>query len=603
MKLLRRQPRPARSCTSKNALSPHAGRDLPPKLVVTLQSKEVTPPPRARGVWYYPKSRSLPDKIGAQRVRQWAVQCFCLLMWAMGPANAAPVDGVMLNKIADAAFNHSEVVETAAYLSDEVGGRLTNSPAMRTAEQWTQQKLKEWGLRKVWTESFDFGRGWWIEAAHVRMTAPRPLELKAIPIAWTPGTVGSVSASIVVAPMRTEQDFAKWKGKLAGKIVLTSWPQPPPDATEAPFTRMTDADLSRLDRYVQPKNESEDMHQLVEWFTFARKVDAYLAGEGAIAWATMSRSEGRLVHGEGYSYRFGATPALPALEIAAEDYRRLTRLAKSGEVHLELDIKVHFEDGDHHGYNVLADMPGKNSKAGYVMAGAHLDSWVAGDGAADNGAGCAIVLEAARILASVGAQPLRTIRFALWSGEEEGALGSGAYIEKHLVHRPPPADPEIAGLGPYFAKDSYPVEPLPGYKDLAGYFNVDNGSGKFRGLYAEGNLAVVPIFREWLAPFASMGAAAVVAEPALFTDHELMRDAGLPAFQFIQDPLDYESTVHHTDVDTFDHLRPQDLRQAAVVLSAVLLDAANSETPLPGKPIPTQPRVMDPFHYPEPSRP
>jgi carboxypeptidase Q len=437
----------------------------------------------------------------------------------------------------------------------------------------------------------------------VRMVAPRPLELRSIPIAWTPATNGPLTAPVIVAPIRTERDFDTWKGKLAGKIVLVTWPEPPKDSAQPPFERLSDAQVRKLDTYEEPNFDPEVLRRRLDRLMLRRKIDAFLAQEGAVAWAQMSRTEGRIVHGEGYSYQADATPKLPGVELGAEDYRRLARLAKVGEVRLEIDSRVHFEDADHNGYNIFADLPGRDSRAGFVMAGAHLDSWVAGDGAADNGAGSAIVLESARILASVGVQPKRTIRFALWSGEEQGLLGSGAYIAQHLAKRPAPSDPAVAALGPYFGIDTFPVEPLPGYKELAGYFNVDNGSGKFRGIYAEGNFAVLPIFREWLAPFESLGAASVVAEPTGSTDHELMSRIGLPAFQFIQDPLDYESRVHHTDLDTFDHLRPDDLRQASVILATVLLDAANSEAPLPGKPVPTQPRLTDPFHYPEPSKP
>jgi len=516
---------------------------------------------------------------------------------------AAPVDTVTLNKIADEGFNHAEVVETAAYLADRIGGRMTNSPAMRTAEGWTQGKLKEWGLRNVHAEGFPFGRGWWIESAHVRMVAPRPLELRSIPIAWTPATNGALTAPVIVAPIRTERDFDTWKGKLAGKIVLVTWPEPPKDTAQPPFERLSDAQVRKLDTYEEPTFDPEVLQKRLERLMLRRKMDAFLAQEGAVAWAQMSRTEGRIVHGEGYSYQVDATPKLPGIELGAEDYRRLARLAKVGEVRLEIDSRVHFEDGDHDAYNIFAELPGKDSRAGFVMAGAHLDSWVAGDGAADNGAGSAIVLESARILASLGVQSKRTIRFVLWSGEEQGLLGSGAYIAQHLAKRPAASNPTIAALGPYFGIDTYPVQPLPGYKELVSYFNVDNGSGKFRGIYAEGNFAVLPIFREWLAPFESLGAASVVAEPTGSTDHELMSRIGVPAFQFIQDPLDYESRVHHTDLDTFDHLRPDDLRQASVILATVLLDAANSEAPLPGKPLPTQPRLTDPFHYPEPSKP
>jgi carboxypeptidase Q len=531
-----------------------------------------------------------------------AGSCVCALLAVPSFAAAPPADVVAVNRIADAAFNHGEVVDIAEYLADQIGGRMTNSPAMRKAERWTQDEFKKWGLKDVRTEGFDFGRGWWIETAHVRMTAPRPLELRGIPIAWTPATNGALNASVIVAPMPSERDFADWKGKLAGKIVLVTWPGPPKDDADAPFQRLSDADIAKLDKYQQPTFDPEARQKRIDRFRLRAKLDAFLAEEGAVAWIQMSRTEGRLVHGEGSGYRVGKTPKLPGLELGAEDYRRLARLAKVGDVKLEIDSRVHFEDADHNAYNVIADIPGSDPKAGYVMAGAHLDSWVAGDGAADNGAGSAVVMEAARILASIGARPRRTIQFALWAGEEQGLLGSAAYVEKHLAHRPPAADPTLADLPPSFSTDNFPVETLPGFADMIGYFNIDNGSGKIRGIYTEGNLAVVPIFREWLAPFASMGAAAVVAEPTDATDHVFLSRLGLPAFQFIQDPLDYETRVHHTDLDTFDHLRPEDLRQAAAVLATVLLNAANSDRPLPRKVLPTQPSVTDPFRYPDPSK-
>jgi len=535
------------------------------------------------------------------------VSSACLLFCASSlagvttPKAASTAETITINRIADVGFNHSEVVNTAAYLADEIGGRMTNSPAMRKAERWTQDKFKSWGLKDVRAEGFDFGRGWWIESSHVRLVAPRPLELRAIPLAWTPATNGVLSAPIIVAPMISESDFAEWKGKLAGKIVLATWPAPPKDDGDAPFQRLTDADIAKLDKYEQPTFDPAQRQKRIERYRFRPNLDAFLAAEGAVALVQMSRTEGRLVHGEGYGYRVGKTPKLPGIELAAEDYRKLTRLARRGEVRLEIDSRVHFEDADHSAYNIFADIPGEDL-AGYVMAGAHLDSWVAGDGAADNGAGSAVIMEAARILASIGVKPKRTIRFALWAGEEEGLLGSAAFVEHHLAHRPLPTDPAEADLPPYFLTDSYPVQALPGFAELAGYFNIDNGSGKIRGIYTEGNFAVVPILREWLSPFASLGASTVVAEPTGGTDHVFLSRLGLPAFQFIQDPLDYETRVHHTDLDTFDHLRPQDLRQAAVVLATVLMAAANMDKPLPRKMLPTQPAVTDPFQYPDPAK-
>jgi hypothetical protein len=517
-------------------------------------------------------------------------------------ASSSPAMANALNRIADEGFNHSEIPLTAEYLSDQIGGRMTNSPAMRKAERWTQSKFSGWGLKNVHTEAFDFGRGWWIESSHVRLVTPRPLELRAIPIAWTPATNGALIAPIIVAPMNNERDFADYKGKLSGKIVLVTWPGPQKDDTDASFQRLSDAEVSKLDKYQQPTFDPEAIKKRAERFKFRVTLDAFLAQEGALAWAQMSRSEGRLVHGEGYSYQVGKTPKLPGVELAAEDYRKLARLAKIGDVRLEIDSNVHFEDADHNAYNVFAEIPGTDAKAGYVMAGAHLDSWVAGDGAADNGAGSVMIMEAARILASLQIQPKRTIRFVLWAGEEQGLLGSAAYVEKHLATRPPPTDPDLIGLSPYFSMESYPIKTLPEFNEMAGYFNIDNGSGKLRGIYTEGNFAVVPVLREWLAPFGSLGANSVVAEPTGGTDHVFLSHLGLPAFQFIQDPLDYETRVHHTDLDVYDHLRIQDMRQASVVLASVLLSAANSDKSLARKTLPTQPAPTDPFAYPDPSK-
>jgi Zn-dependent M28 family amino/carboxypeptidase len=211
-------------------------------------------------------------------------------------------------------------------------------------------------------------------------------------------------------------------------------------------------------------------------------------------------------------------------------------------------------------------------------------------------------MEAARILSTLGVRPKRTIRFALWGAEEQGLVGSWAYTRKYLATRPDNPDPAASVIGPRSRLLQYPVTTLPGYGDLAGYFNIDGGSGKLRGIFAEGNMAAVPMLREWLTPFASMGASAVVARPTGSTDHVPMADVGLPAFQFIQDRLDYDTRVHHSSLDTFDHMRTEDLRQAAVVLAGVLLSAADSEKPLPRNTVPTQPRPSDPFAYEDPDK-
>ncbi len=516
---------------------------------------------------------------------------------APAPAAYAPVSPQMVNRIADEGFNHGQVVETIEYLTDRIGGRLTGSPALKQAETWAQSRFRDWGLKNVRAEPFDFGRGWWIEGSSVRMVQPRPLQLRAIPVAWTPPTSGPIAGPVIVAPMRSEADFARWKGKLKGKVVLLSPPTEPRDATLPAFRRYTDAELAKLDEYPIPRYDPEATERNAKRRGFAGKRDAFLKEEGAIAYATMSRDDGGLVHGDGagQGYRVGMTPPLPGVEIASEDYRRLARLAKGGDVTLEIDSRVHYDDSDHNAHNLFAEIPGRDPKAGYVMAGAHFDSWVAADGAADNGAGSAVVMEAARILSALNVHPKRTIRFALWEGEEQGLLGSAAYADKYLAKRPPLKDQ------PGYFAPTWPVTAQPGYGELAAYFNLDNGSGKIRGIYTEGNFAVVPIFKDWLAPFASLGASTVVAQSTGSTDHVMMSRVGLPAFQFIQDPLDYMGTVHHTNLDTFDHLRPDDLRQAAVIMATMLLDAAEADQPLPGKGVPKEPAKTDPFAYADPA--
>jgi hypothetical protein len=525
-----------------------------------------------------------------------------LLMACAGAQAADAVDANTINRIADEGYNRGQVVQLASHLSDNIGGRMTNSPAMRQAEKWTQQMFGSWGLKNVHAEGYDFGRGWWIESASVRMTAPRPLALTAIPVAWTPPTRGTVSAPIAVAPIRHIRDLAQHKGKLRGKIVLVSYPDDPKDDTAATFKRYDEAELGKLSTYDQPRYDPDQSFDLYKkYFELAREVDRFMAAEGALALVKMSYRSGGLVQGEGYFHRKGETVSLPEVEMAAEDYRRLARLAKGGEVKLELNSNVHFDDRDMNAYNVFGEIPGSDPQAGYVMAGAHLDSWVAGDGAADNGAGSVVVMEAARILAQLGVKPKRTIRFALWSGEEQGLLGSLAYIRQHIATRPRPSSAEHARL-PEFMWETYPITPLPGYNEMAAYFNLDNGSGKIRGIYAEGNFAAMPVLRSWLAPFSSLGADKVVAKKTGGTDHEIMAGMGLPAFQFIQDPLDYGSRVHHSNLDTFDHLRTEDLRQAAVIMATVLLQAAESDTPMPRNVLPKQPTPTDPFHYRDPAK-
>ncbi len=516
---------------------------------------------------------------------------------AAAPVLAQAPDLVAVNGIFDQGFNHSEVMRTAAHLTDRIGGRMTNSPQMREAEAWTQQWFRDHGLSNVRAEGFEFGRGWSMVRSDVRMVAPRPLELRGIPVAWTPGTNGAISGEVVLAPMSSPSDFDKYRGKLAGKIVMISEPTDAEPPTTPQFRRWTDEELAGRIDYAQPTHRHVTVSRDGGRDNFALRMDEFLASEGALGWVRMSYRDGGLLHGAGYTHLVGGTPTLPGMELAAEDYRRLARLSRAGATPaLELTSEVRFHDDDVNAYNILADIPGTSRSGEYVMAGAHLDSWAASDGAVDNAAGSAVVMEAARILRALNVRPKRTIRFALWNGEEQGLHGSLAYVDRHLATRAPLGDAELDALpNGRTWRARWPVQPRDGYSDLVAYFNIDNGSGRIRGINAEGNVAAAAVFEEWLKPFHSLGADTVSLRNAGGTDHVYMQTVGVPGFQFIQDPLDYGSRLHHTSIDSYDHLQPEDLRQAAVVLAGLLLAAANSDEPLPRMPLPTRPTPTDPF--------
>ncbi|RIX27306.1 M20/M25/M40 family metallo-hydrolase [Sphingomonas edaphi] len=500
-------------------------------------------------------------------------------------------------RVIDEGMNRSQVMSTAHELVDGIGARLSNSTSMRRAEDWAVAKMQGYGLSNVRREGFEFGRGWDLVNSEVRMISPRPIKLTAIPVAWTPPTNGVLRAPIVIAPISERRHFDAYRGKLNGKIVLISLPGDGSEPTDPYFRRHDDAALKKLDEYRQPQHDEDSLEERLKRQKYAADLDQFLASEGALAWARISYRDGKLVHGAGYTYQVGMTPKLPGIEIAAEDYRRLARLAKSGDAPvLEVQSDVRFVDSDTKAYNIIGEIPGSDPKAGYVMAGAHFDSWAAGDGAVDNGAGSVVVLEAARILRTLGVRPKRTIRFALWGAEEQGLLGSLAYIDRHIATRPVPANAAADQYTSYW-REGWPVQPRQGYGQLKAYFNMDNGSGKLRGVYAEGNHAAVPLLKEWMNPFASMGATAVVAAPTGGTDHVYMQSVGVPGFQFVQDPLDYGARLHHTNIDTFDHLKAADLRQASVVMAGMLLAAANSDKELPRPPLPSKPLPTDPFKY------
>lgn len=515
------------------------------------------------------------------------------------PAEADASDS-QVAAVIDEGLNRSEAMVTASQLMDGIGPRLTNSQNYRRAADWATARMAALGLQNVHREGFDFGLGWNVESYRATMITPRRIDLTAIPVAWSPPTEGVLKAPVLIAPMGKPEHFAAWKGKLAGKVVMISLPGTSSESTKPPFQRFDDKQLAEYDRYDLPSFDPGAADRRAKRTNFPLELSRFLKAEGALAMVRISYRDGKLVHGEGYNFRPGDTLALPAFELAAEDYRRLVRLAATGPApEVELQLNAQFDKSTLQAENLFGEIPGSDPKAGYVMAGAHFDSWIAGDGAADNGAGSVVVLEAARILQRLGVKPRRTIRFALWAGEEQGLLGSRAYIERYLATRP--VDPKLTGIAAYSAwSQAWPISPKPGYADLKAYFNLDNGGGKVRGIYAENNIAAEPMLKKWLAPFEGMGASRVVTSKTGGTDHVYLQAIGLPGYQFIQDPLDYDSRVHHTSLDTLDHLRGDDLRQAATIMAAMLLQAANSDKDLPRMPLPSKPAATDPFKVRDP---
>lgn len=530
-----------------------------------------------------------------------ATSALALAAFPLGAASGQATDA-QIAEIIDEGLSHSQAMANASELMDGIGPRLTNSENFDRAVAWAMGKFRAYGLSQVRAESYDFGLGWNLDSWSARMIEPRGVVMRAIPVGWSPATTGAVRAPVILAPMSKTEHFEKWRGKLAGRIVMVSLPGEIGTSDKPQFRRYEAKDLAEMDQYDLPSDETMPYKDFVKNDAFPRELSEFLKAEGAVAMVRRSYRDNGLVHGEGYLFQPGKTLALPFMELAAEDYRRLARLEVAGTPPvIELDIAARFNDRDLTAENVLADIPGSDPRAGYVMAGAHYDSWFAADGATDDGVPSVVVLEAARIIQSLGVKPKRTIRFALWSGEEQAIMGSTAYIDQHLASRPMPA-----GLSPleYFAQwpGTFPITKKPGYDELKAYFNLDNGAGRIRGIYAENNLGAVPLLRKWLAPFASMGATSVVMDRTGGTDHQYMQTIGLPGFQFIQDPLDYGTRTHHSSIDTLDHAIPDDVRQSATILAAMLWQAANSDEVLPRPPLPTQPSKSNPFKVQDPDK-
>ena len=503
-----------------------------------------------------------------------------------------PVDLGMVSRIRDEGFRRSQVLEIVRHLSDEIGGRVTGSPAMKKANDWTREKLAEWGLQNAHLEAYPFGRGWSHTRGLVQMIQPYEATVAALPKAWTPGTeAGPVRGPLLIVSIETEKDFEQYRGKLAGKILLTGKPR---DLVKEPHEgserRYSPEALDELSRYIpSDRDPLASAKQRLVMLKQRNATNLFFAEEKALATIEGSTFDwGILRSARGGAPDLEAAPGIPGVIISAEEYNRLHRLVSAGrEAEAEVDVRARFHTDDLNAYNTIAEIPGTDRKGEIVLAGAHLDSYQGGTGATDNAAGCAVMMEAVRILRALGVKPRRTIRIALWSGEEQGLFGSRAYVSEHLGGRPTPKDEELQAVPSYLWPPSVgPFQAKPEHARLSAYFNMDNGGGRIRGIYAQENAAVVPIFESWLRPLRDLGATVVPMKSTGSTDHIPFDAAGIPAFQFVQDELDYESHTWHTSMDVFDHLEAEDLRQASVVVATFLYHAAMREERLPRKFLP-----------------
>jgi len=496
------------------------------------------------------------------------------------------VDLAAVHRIRTEAFENSNVMEHLFYLTDVHGPRLTGSPQLRAAGEWVVQQLNQMGAANARLEKWGpFGRGWSYSYFSAHLQEPGYSSLIGFPLAWTPGTNGRISGELVIAPIEKEEDFEKYRGKLTGKIVLLGIPREVAQETEAASRRYSDKELEEItDTRIPspkalfdfPKREPERDWESMR--RFRRKRNEFLVKEGVLAVLTPGmgslqssshRSQsGTVFAAAGGSQRPEEPVPPPMAAITPEHYNRIARLvARKLPVKIALEIDARFYDQDKDSFTVVGEIPGKRKPDEVVMVGGHLDSWHGGTGATDNAAGCAVALEVMRILKSLNLEMDRTVRLALWTGEEQGLLGSKAYVKEHF------ADPEV-------------MAPKPEHAKLAAYFNHDNGGGKVRGIYAQDNLMVVPIFKAWLEPFQDLGADTVSLRNTSGTDHLSFNDVGLPGFQFIQDPLEYGTRTHHSNMDVYDRIPATDLMQSAAIMASFVYNAATRAEMLPRKPLP-----------------
>jgi hypothetical protein len=574
------------------------------------------------------------------------------------PSAESRVSAATIDKIREEGLNHSQAMQTLSYLTDVIGPRLTGSPNLKRANEWTRDTLAKWGLENAHLEPWGpFGRGWSLKRFSIQIVEPQTVILVAYPKAWTPGFDEPFTAPVIWIDAKAESDLKKYEGKLKGTVVLAGGVRPVEPRFDPLAGRVSDSDLLSLadatpgttspPGVARAANASERSAQFVDTptgqrllrgrsgattqpaggrrgrggrggaglftsriLTFAAKegaalvIDPSLQGDGGTVFVAGASVPGQSGFGRGGPRVYSVDcPQIPAqATMAVEDYNRLVRMIQQGEqLKMAVDLQVKYHTDDLMAYNTIAEIPGTDPvlKDQIVMVGGHMDSWQAGTGATDNGVGVVAAMEAVRILEACKLKPRRTIRIALWTGEEQGLLGSRAYVAKHFGSYPGQSafggsgrgrrgrgaadDSQTPDTQPAATRPTGRIEKGPEYDQLSVYFNLDNGTGKIRGVYMQNDEAARPFFRAWLAPFADLGAATVTPSNTGSTDHISFDNIGLPGFQFIQDPIEYFSRSHHSSADVFDRIQADDLKQAATIMASFLYDAAQMDERFPRK--------------------
>ncbi|HLV89235.1 MAG TPA: M20/M25/M40 family metallo-hydrolase [Candidatus Sulfotelmatobacter sp.] len=502
-------------------------------------------------------------------------------------------------------LTHSHIMEYASGLFDDIGPRLTGSPDFARAEEWSVDQLRRMGATNPHTESWgEFGMGWRQIGTSLLMTAPTTATFLAQATPWSPATAGEVPAEVIAVPtLHEEKDFDVWKGKLAGKVILYGDdPKIDPnagiaiehyDTAKLEHFHSYPLDGDQKDTHVLP-NDPPFWEKVFKEMAFMEKVGKFFADEHAVAVLRAGGPGGVIQDDTGMSlgwfvYRPEHKQAIPSAVVGNEGFGRMHRLvAHHVPVSVKLNIATVF-NGDHEqGRNVIAEIPGTDPalKDEVVMLGGHLDSWISGTGATDDGAGSIVALEAMRILRALNIQPRRTIRIALWGGEEQGIFGSAGYVGSHYGTVTYSTKPEELLVPQFLRQVTGPVATKPEHAKLDAYFNTDNGGGKFLGIFTEGNAAVASIFQQWAEPINDLDFTTVSMRNSGSTDHVSFDQVGLPGFQFIQDPRDYETRSAHTNMDTYERLSETDLKQAATVMAIFVYDTAQRDAMLPRKPPP-----------------